>query len=147
MNFIIWGGLHGIALAVHKIFFPKNRTYKMIPAFRLFASRFFTFHFIVFTWIIFRIPSAEGFSVFIKKIFFQFHSELAGQILIAYWKDLALLLAGFLLIWAPLKIKEEAKRYFVAMPEVGKAIILICVIFVIYQFKVSGIQPFIYFQF
>ena len=147
MNFIIWGGLHGVALAVHKIFYPKTRTKKMIPAFRLFVSRFFTFHFIVFTWIIFRIPSAEVFSIFIKKIIFQFHSELSGQIISAYWKDLVLLLSGFLLIWAPSKIKEEVKRFFVAIPEYGKAIIVVCVIIVIYQFKVSGIQPFIYFQF
>jgi D-alanyl-lipoteichoic acid acyltransferase DltB (MBOAT superfamily) len=147
MNFIIWGGLHGVALAIHKFFYPKVRMNKMIPPFRLFASRFFTFHFIVFTWIIFRITSAEGFSILIKKIFFQFHSELAGQIISAYWKDLVLLLAGYLLIWAPSKIKEEVKRSFVAMPEYGKVIIVVCAIFFIYQFKVSGIQPFIYFQF
>jgi hypothetical protein len=82
-----------------------------------------------------------------KKIFFHFHSELAGQIITAYWKDLILLLAGFLLIWAPSKIKEEVRRSFVTIPEFGKVIILICVIFFIYQFKVSEIQPFIYFQF
>jgi D-alanyl-lipoteichoic acid acyltransferase DltB (MBOAT superfamily) len=146
INFIIWGGLHGMALAIHKFFYPKVRSNKKIPPFRLFASRFFTFHFIVFTWIIFRITSAEEFSLLMKKIFFQFHSELAGQIITAYWKDLILLLAGFMLIWAPSKIKE-VKRSFVAMPEFGKAIILVCVIFFIYQFKVSGIQPFIYFQF
>ena len=147
INFIIWGVLHGVALAIHKLFYPKVRAYKMISPFRLFASRFFTFHFIVFTWIIFRFTSAEGFIILIKKIFFQFHSELAGQVIIAYWKDLILLLAGFMLIWAPSKIKEEVKRSFVAMPEYGKGIIVVCMIFFIYQFKVSGIQPFIYFQF
>jgi hypothetical protein len=35
----------------------------------------------------------------------------------------------------------------VALPDFGKGIIIICVIVFIYQFKVSGIQPFIYFQF
>ncbi len=147
INFIIWGGLHGVALAIHKIFYPRVRANKKIPQLRLFFSRFFTFHFIVFTWIIFRITSAEGFSILIKKIIFQFHPELAGQIITAYWKNLILLFVGFMLIWAPSKIKEAVKRSFVTMPEYGKAIILVCVIFFIYQFKVSGIQPFIYFQF
>jgi alginate O-acetyltransferase complex protein AlgI len=147
LNFIIWGGLHGLALAIHKIFYPKARISKKNPPFRLFASRFFTFHFIVFTWIIFRINSTEGFSILMKKIFFQFHSELAGQVISAYWKDFVLLLIGFLLIWCPSEIKEKIQRTFVAMPEYGKAIVLVCVIFFIYQFKVSGIQPFIYFQF
>jgi D-alanyl-lipoteichoic acid acyltransferase DltB (MBOAT superfamily) len=147
INFIIWGGLHGIALAIHKFIHPKVRANKKIPPLRLFISRFFTFHFIVFTWIIFRITSAEGFSILIRKILFQFHAELAGQIISAYRKELILLVAGFLLIWAPSKIKEDVKRSFVAMPEYAKGIIVVCVIFFIYQFKVSGIQPFIYFQF
>jgi len=82
-----------------------------------------------------------------KKIVFHFHPELAGQVITAYWKDMVLLVAGFLLIWAPSKIKETVQRSFVAMPEYGKAVILVCVIILIYQFKVSGIQPFIYFQF
>jgi D-alanyl-lipoteichoic acid acyltransferase DltB (MBOAT superfamily) len=147
LNFILWGGLHGVALAVHKLFYPKIRTYKQIPPFRLFISRFFTFHFIVFSWIIFRIPNAAEFSILFRKIFFQFHAELAGQIISAYWTDLILLLSGYLLIWAPVKIKEDITRFFLAIPEYGKAIIVVCVIFFIYQFKVSGVQPFIYFQF
>jgi D-alanyl-lipoteichoic acid acyltransferase DltB (MBOAT superfamily) len=147
MNFIIWGGLHGIALAIHKAFYPKVRVHKMMAPLRLFASRFFTFHFIVFTWIIFRIQSAEDFTILVKKILFQFHSGLAGQVLIAYWKDVVLLIAGFTLIWAPSKIKTGVQRSFVALPDFGKGIIIICVIVFIYQFKVSGIQPFIYFQF
>ncbi len=147
INFIVWGSLHGFALAIHKLFYPKIRSYKMIPPFRLFASRFLTFHFIVLTWIIFRVTNAEEFSILMKKIFFQFHSEAAGQIIVAYWKELVLLFAGFLLVWAPSKIKEEVKRSFLAIPVFWKGIIVVCVILFIYQFKVSGIQPFIYFQF
>jgi len=147
VNFIIWGGLHGTALAIHKLFYPKARRNKNLHPVRLFVSRIFTFHFIVFTWIVFRISSAEEFSIMMKKMFFQFHAALAGQIITAYWKEIILLLVGFLLIWLPSKIKEALKRSFVAMPEFGKVIILVCVIFIIYQFKISGIQPFIYFRF
>jgi D-alanyl-lipoteichoic acid acyltransferase DltB (MBOAT superfamily) len=147
INFIIWGGLHGIALGIHKLFYPKSRGKKKVHPFRRFTSQFLTFHFIVFTWIIFRMTSAEGFSILIRKILFQFHFELAGQIFTAYWKEILLLLAGFLLIWTPEKIKEALKRSFVAVPEYGKVIIIVFVILFIYQFKVSGIQPFIYFQF
>ena len=147
INFIVWGGLHGTALAIHKIFYPKVRKNKRIHPFRLFMSRFFTFHFIVLTWIVFRTTNIEGFSLLLKKVFFQFHAELAGQILTAYWKVFVVLIAGFLLIWAPSKIKEGLKRSFVAIPDYAKLIITVVVIFIIYQFKVSGIQPFIYFQF
>jgi D-alanyl-lipoteichoic acid acyltransferase DltB (MBOAT superfamily) len=147
MNFIIWGGLHGAALAIHKLFYPKSRMNKNIHPVHLFASRFFTFHFIVFTWVIFRVTGSGEFQLLMNKILYQFHPELAGQVIIAYWKVLVLLLAGFLLIWAPSKIKEGGKRFFLAMPDYWKGIIAVCVIILIYQFRVSGIQPFIYFQF
>ncbi|MCX6249104.1 MAG: MBOAT family protein [Bacteroidetes bacterium] len=147
LNFIIWGGLHGMALAIHKLFYPKMRDKKKMHPFRLFASRFFTFNFIAFTWIIFRMASADEFFILVKKIVFQFHFGLAGEIIASYWKEVALLLAGYLLIWSPVKIKETIRRYFVGLPDYGKAFILIGVIFLIYQFKVSGIQQFIYFQF
>ena len=147
LNFIIWGGLHGVALGIYKVIHPKARLNKNFQWYRLFISQFFTFHFVVFTWIVFRIASAGDFLILVKKIIFQFHPELAGQILTAYWKDIALLIIGFALIWTPEKIKAGTRRSFVAIPDYGKVLILICVIFFIYQFKVSGIQPFIYFQF
>ena len=147
INFIIWGGLHGLALAVHKLMYPKVRGKKGFHPLRSFFSWLFTFHFIVFTWIVFRIQSTEGFNILMNKLFFQFHAGLAGQIFAAYWKELILLFTGFLLILTPAKIKEAVKRSFVAMPDYGKAIVVVCVIFIIYQFRISGIQPFIYFRF
>jgi D-alanyl-lipoteichoic acid acyltransferase DltB (MBOAT superfamily) len=147
INFIIWGGVHGLALALHKLFYPKSRAKRKNSPYRTFVSQFVTFHFIVFSWIIFRITSTEGFIILMKKLLFQFHSELMGQIIRSYWKDVILLIAGFLLVWFPPKIKEAVKRSFVSLPEIRKVAIIICVIVFIYQFKSSGIQPFIYFQF
>jgi D-alanyl-lipoteichoic acid acyltransferase DltB (MBOAT superfamily) len=147
INFIIWGGLHGLALAFHKLFYPKGRAKRKNSPYRTFVSQFVTFHFIVFTWIIFRITSTEGFIILMKKLFFQFHNELAGQIIESYWKVVTLLIVGFFMVWMPSKIKETAKRSFVLLPDLVKVAIIICVIVFIYQFKSSGIQPFIYFQF
>ncbi len=147
LNFIIWGGLHGTALAIHKLIYPKTRSKKGRHPLRSFFSWFFTFHFIVFTWIVFRIQSAGDFTILMKKMLFQFHMGLADQIFTAYRKEFILLLIGFSVILAPSKIKDAVKRSFVAMPDYGKVIAVICVIFIIYQFRISGIQPFIYFRF
>jgi D-alanyl-lipoteichoic acid acyltransferase DltB (MBOAT superfamily) len=147
INFIIWGGLHGLALAFHKLFYPKGRAKRKNSPYRMFVSQFVTFHFIVFTWIIFRIASTEGFIILMKKLFFQFHSELAGQIIESYWKVVTLLIVGLFMVWMPSKIKDIIERCFVSLPELGKIAIIIGVIVFIYQFKSSGIQPFIYFQF
>ena len=147
INFIIWGGIHGLALALHKLFYPKGGKKRKKSPYRTFVSQFVTFHFIVFTWIIFRISSTEEFIILMRKLFLQFHSELAGQIIASYWKVVILLIAGFIMVWMPSKIKETVRRSFVSLPELGKVAIIICVIVFIYQFKSSGIQPFIYFQF
>jgi D-alanyl-lipoteichoic acid acyltransferase DltB (MBOAT superfamily) len=147
MNFILWGALQGAALAVHKLLYPKSRSTGNISGFRLFTSRFFTFHFIVFSWIIFRISSYESFSILFRKLVFQFHPELIFQVLSAYRNVFMLILAGFLLIWAPSKIKERLQRSFVTAPEFVKLIVIACLVIIIYQFRVAGIQSFIYFQF
>ncbi|MCX6244044.1 MAG: MBOAT family protein [Bacteroidetes bacterium] len=147
LNFILWGALQGVALAIHKIFYPKSRPTSKTSRLSLFASRFFTFHFIVFSWIIFRISSYESFSILFRKLIFQFHPELIFQVISAYRNVFMLILTGFLLIWAPSKIKEGLQRSFVTAPEYIKFLIIACIVIIIYQFRIAGIQSFIYFQF
>ena len=53
LNFIIWGGMHGVALAVHKLFsqglLKHSRDY-VSRGIRRPLAIFVTFHFVCFTW-------------------------------------------------------------------------------------------------
>jgi len=147
INFVIWGGIHGIALIIHKFIYPKVTLSKSGNSFRLFLSGFITFQFIVFTWIIFRVSGMDSFLIMMNKILFHFHAGLIPVILISYWKILVVMMLGFIMVWFPESLKSRVKNSFLLLSDPVKAIMVFLIIIFVYQFKVSGIQPFIYFQF
>lgn len=71
-NFIVWGGLHGSALAVHKLWNEKAKQFSAqwsSTSFYNFFAMVLTFHFVCFCWIFFK---AENFTI---------ANEMIGQIL------------------------------------------------------------------
>ena len=92
-NFIVWGGLHGAALAVHKFLrslLHRPKTYRSTGIRRFFAV-VITFHFVCFCWIFFRNTTFEGSQTMIRQIFTSFHPELFVQLITGYWKVFALM--------------------------------------------------------
>jgi D-alanyl-lipoteichoic acid acyltransferase DltB (MBOAT superfamily) len=147
-RFVIWGALHGGALAVHK--FYMNRGWdKKIP--KIMQSKYFgaflTFHFVCFCWIFFRADSTETALGMIGQIFTGFYFELILENIIGYGKVYAMLLFGFFLHWAPQSLKEQAESLFSKVPDYGKAFVIILAVLILYQVKSADVQPFIYFQF
>lgn len=148
-NFVVWGGLHGVALAVHKFFRnlmhrPKN--YRS-TGFRKFFAVILTFHFVCLGWIFFRNTTFEASLTMIQQVFTAFHPELAGQLFAGYWEVFALMAVGYLLHWCPDSWQEACTKGMIRLPLIIQALILILLIFLVIQVKSSDIQPFIYFQF
>jgi len=146
VRFIIWGGLHGVGLAAHKAFskFFKN---KRKSTFSHFASVFITFHFVLFAWLFFRADSLQSVNSILNQIFFNFKLSLASQIINSYLIVFGLIFSALIIHWLPVTFKEKYKNAFVSSPLYFKAIVIVFVVFIIYQAKSSEIQPFIYFQF
>ena len=148
-NFIVWGGLHGVALAFHKFFrnlLGRGKNYHSTGA-RKYMAAIVTFHFVCFCWIFFRNTTFEGSMTMISRIISSFHPELFGQLVSGYWKVFALMAVGYALHWCPDSWQDKCSKAVVRMPLVMQALLLIAVIFIIVQVKSSDIQPFIYFQF
>lgn len=148
-NFVVWGGLHGVALAVHKFFRnlmhrPKN--YRS-TGLRKFFAVILTFHFVCLGWIFFRNTTFEASLTMIQQVFTAFHPELAGQLFAGYWEVFALMAVGYLLHWCPDSWLEACTKGMIRLPLIFQALILILLIFLVIQVKSSDIQPFIYFQF
>lgn len=148
-NFVVWGGLHGVALAVHKFFRnlmhrPKN--YRSTGVRKFFAV-ILTFHFVCLGWIFFRNTTFEASLTMIQQVFTAFHPELAGQLFAGYWEVFALMGVGYLLHWCPDSWQEACTKGMIRLPLIFQALILILLIFLVIQVKSSDIQPFIYFQF
>lgn len=148
-NFVVWGGLHGVALAVHKFFRnlmhrPKN--YRS-TGLRKFFAVILTFHFVCLGWIFFRNTTFEASLTMIQQVFTAFHPELAGQLFAGYWEVFELMAVGYLLHWCPDSWQEACTKGMIRLPLIFQALILILLIFLVIQVKSSDIQPFIYFQF
>jgi len=151
-RFILWGGLHGVMLVMHKFFneqkinFGSGSSPLMKSAGTLIGG-FLTFHFVCFCWIFFRAPSMENAAQMINQIFFHFSPQMFFELIAGYRTTLVLILIGYTLHFIPYSIDLAAERWTIGLPLAGKAALLLIVIILCIQTKSAPIQPFIYFQF
>ncbi len=152
LRFIVWGALHGLALAFHKLvmtLFPKRENSpKWITKTWRFISVLITFHFVCFCWIFFR---AKDFSIALEVINnitnLQWEPQNWWIVIQAYQYVLILLLVGFIWHFLPKKIVKKASLGFYKMPIIVKGAMIGLVFWLVYATAGSGTQPFIYFQF
>ena len=154
LRFIIWGTLHGLALAVHKTFmdfFPAKKEDEKKGFFSSTANVIFviiTFHFVAFCWIFFRAKDFDIALTLMNKIAelqFDWHK---WQTIIEGYRNVFLLMAiGFVWHFFPQNMNDQLKNFFGSMPILFKAVIVALTFWVVYATASSGAQPFIYFQF
>jgi alginate O-acetyltransferase algI len=150
LNFIVWGGMHGVALAAHKLFSQEilHHTRSYCPrGIRKWVAILLTFHFVCFTWIFFRQTSFSAGQTMLLRIFSDFHAELWLQIASGYKYVLAFMAFGFLTHFLPDAWQERIIAALRRCNVVVCALLLTAVIYIVIQIKSSTIQPFIYFQF
>lgn len=147
-RFVIWGGLHGLALSAHKYYRARfgKKHHTATTRWRV-ASTFLTFHFVCFCWIFFRAPDLSSVSLMLSRIFFHFDTALLPEIVSGYSGVMMLMVIGYVLHFIPREAEAAAQESVTRMSLIGKAAFLVSVIFLVVQAKSAGIQPFIYFQF
>lgn len=147
LRFLVWGAAHGFALAIHKLwmtFFGKGDDR---PLWFKFLTWFTTFHFVVVTFMLFRAPTFSQFWVMLKQIGLHLNLSTAPQILVGYGGVLSVMLLGYLIHFIPDSFELKLDKAWVKMRWIGVSMALSLVIFIVYQFRTAGVQPFIYFQF
>lgn len=148
-NFILWGTFHGVALALHKGWMTLigKKKGEERHGFRRFLGAVVTFHFVCFCWIFFRNADFGNSVDMLRQIATAFRPQLFMQLLEGYWRVFALMGLGYLLHFAPDSWERACCRGVIRLPFLGKALLLIAIIYLVIQMKSSEIQPFIYFQF
>ncbi|MFA4852249.1 MAG: MBOAT family O-acyltransferase [Bacteroidales bacterium] len=149
LTFIIWGGLHGIAMAydilTNKI---RNRLKKkMNMAIYRFISIFITFHFLCFSFIIFRAKDVTSALKIYEKIFTSFDFNLAGQWISLYIYPFLVLIFGLLLHYTPFKWNTGLLNGFTKLHWSLKTVVVVIAFIIIYQVYSSQAQAFIYLEF
>ncbi|GAB4451114.1 MAG: MBOAT family protein [Bacteroidia bacterium] len=145
--FIIWGGLNGLAVVVHK-------NWEKISPFRnaniravQFALMLTTLLFISYTRIFFRSQTLENAIKMNEKIFSCWKLETVMPITVHYSDVLLVLLLGYIIHWLPETWRSNIYNVVYRMPVYVLALITCFVIILLYQLSVTSTKPFIYFQF
>lgn len=145
--FLIWGGIHGVGLIVHKSLRKRLDRLENGPGIR-FWSWLVTFAFVAFAWIFFRSSSVENASAVISRIFTDLNFEYLLPFCIARPLWMMLTFSALLL---HLIIRENVfywfQERFVRMPWIGKFIIFLIAVQLVINFRLESVNPFIYAQF
>lgn len=151
VRFILWGALHGIALAVHKFIMGRFKGFKQtgdeMSFFRRLIETIITFHLVCFGWILFRADSMQTVKEVLTQIFTNFHPEIFTQFVSGYPTVFILMVIGYIFHFLPKKTDLFVQGIVTRSPLLVQAFMLIVTIFIVIQFKNAGVQPFIYFQF
>lgn len=151
LRFVLWGALHGVALALHKVWLaivPKAKIAgrDMHPVWRV-AGIVFTFHIVCLGWLLFRAGSMQEVHLMLYQIIHNFNPAIIPQVITGYGVIFAMIAAGYIMHMLPESVDMKLSR------KVGEAgfwwqvALLVLVVWCVMQVKSSDIQPFIYFQF
>ena len=151
VRFILWGGLHGVALALHKLWMAVIPGAKATGAQMHWWSRIagivVTFNIVCLGWLMFRAESMQTVSLMLHQIFYNFNAAMIPQVVTGYAAAFALIAAGYVLHLLPATVDAVARRIVVHAPLVLQVVMAAAMIWCVMQIKSSDIQPFIYFQF
>ncbi len=139
-KFIIWGLLHGFALAVERALGLSHDG----PRSRLGAAIGWvvTLHFVCFTWVFFRASSLDAALEYFKTMFSGARWDTTMTPLVA-----VLLALGALTQFIPARWYDAIETRYQAGPLALKVAVPFVVIFLIVVAAPGGVPPFIYFQF
>lgn len=151
MRFVLWGAIHGVALAIHKLWcrlFPSSALpADQLPLWRRYLGRIMTFHLVCAAWVLFRADSMQVALEVFSQIGSNFHPEVFVQFVVGYKEVFGLMLVGYTLHFTSKRTELALQAKLAGIPFSIQAILLALLIFAIVQVQSAEIQPFIYFQF
>ena len=147
-NYIVWGGVHGVGLIVHKI--TKKPLDNYLPSDNKavkFVSWLLAFIFIVITMTIFGAGDVGTSWTVIRKSFTEFDPAYFTFFVKARYTWCILLTVVFVLHFVPVRVYERLTTWFVGCHWLVKLLIFIVVVQMVIQFSSAEVKPFIYNQF
>jgi alginate O-acetyltransferase complex protein AlgI len=149
-NFVIWGGLHGSYLAIHKMIGgnanPTKINFKnLIPGLKSFFNISVTYLLVLITWLPFRSTSLHDTKLFAYNLL-----QFKGGCQLENFVIIILLLLAFLVLDLPAYISNSHTSFVYKLPKwlLGLIfVILVIAVIVSMAMNQNNIRPFIYFQF
>ena len=151
VRFVLWGALHGVALALHKMWlaivpWAKANGKDMNPLSRVLGT-ILTFHIVCLGWLLFRAEDMQTVHLMLYQILHSFNTSIIPQFVLGYKEVLALIVIGYGMHFIPSAIDGDMQRKVANASFWWQVALLVIVAWCVMQIKSSDIQPFIYFQF
>ena len=151
VRFVLWGALHGTALALHKAWLsivPGAKIFgRDMPLWRRVPATVLTFAVVCFGWLMFRAENMQTVQLMLLQIRDNFNTAIIPQVIAGYAPAFALIAAGYVLHFSPSAAAEGLRMRLVRAPFAAQVMAAAVVVWIVMQMKSADIQPFIYFQF
>jgi len=146
-KFVIWGGLHGSGLIIHKLWlkiFPVRQRRNKLS--RILAI-ILTFNFVSFCWIFFRAGDMENVRIILGQILTSFNPANYLEVTFLNSQVVLIIICAYILHFLPVKVKESYRGIFIKTPLPVKILFIYTLGLALYNIGTTDIQPFIYFRF
>lgn len=140
LNFVIWGGLHGFALALERLWSQcRPIAWPKLPGW---ACWLLTFHFVTLTWVFFNCHEFGDAMIFLGRIV----QGAPGDFITSPW-SLAMILLGLACHFGPADAIQRLGRILSDWPSWLVGLLGALALIVVEGLRGAGVAPFIYFQF
>jgi D-alanyl-lipoteichoic acid acyltransferase DltB (MBOAT superfamily) len=150
-NFILWGGMHGAALAVDKMriaLVDKLPKWNVVPPKLVkLLGVVIIFHFVCFCWIFFKASTFGDAGIILTQIFTNFNASSFLPLITAYKTVVGILLLGYIIHFVPQSYQYVSEKILSKITLVGRIVILLIFIWIIIQVKQADQVMPIYLQF
>jgi alginate O-acetyltransferase complex protein AlgI len=146
-NFLIWGGLNGLGIVTYKYWRKISPWEKYNNVIATVWKITLTFAFITLTRVFFRAPDYDTAATMLTRLWNNFSPEIIPAVLSGYYKVWLMMLFGFITHWLSYNFKDKWRDKFANAPHWSQVLVVVLVVFVVYQSICSDMQAFIYFQF
>ncbi len=149
LNFVVWGGMHGVALALDKL---RMSLFKPVEGA---VAKFFlkllgvllTFHFVCFCWIFFKAASFNDAQIIITQIVGNFNGIAFYKLIEGYKWVFIVLLSGYILHALPRLYENISVKVLSKITLLGRVMILFAFVWLVIQVKQADQVMPIYLQF
>ncbi len=145
-GYVIWGGMHGIGLAIYKMSLDLRRDHNLPTTAQTFIGKlagwFVTFNLCVFARLVFRAPDLETAGIFWRQLLeFSYIGHGIEPLVIP------VLIIGLGLHFVGKYIRDWFIAFHSRTPWAIRPVVWIALILLIFMLKPSDIAPYIYFKF
>lgn len=145
-NFVLWGLSHGIVIAFETATRKQRKKWaKKVPQWLYgSASWLLTFHFIIFTYILFNCKELDKIGAVLNRIVYHFNWDAIPKIWANSYNVFLLMILGYLLHFIPRTYKDFVIERYTYTPGIVKVLLAVLLIIVVYQIQQAESVPFIY---